>query len=108
MSVFDDIKGMAFQAVEGQAQNLIGGAVEKAGPGGLQGLLGQLQASGLGEQVQSWMGEGHNLPVSVDQLQAALGDGHVQQIAEHMGLDPEQVLQGLSEHLPILAQKTTT
>lgn len=103
MGLFDDIKGAVFQAAEGEAQGLIGGAVEKAVPGGLDGLLSKLQEGGLGEQVQSWIGDGHNLPVSPDQLQSVLGDEHVQQIAQHLGLDPQQVLQGLSEHLPGLA-----
>lgn len=103
MGLFDEIKGTVFQAAEGGAQGLIGNAVEKAVPGGLTGLLSKLQAGGLGEQVSSWMGEGHNLPVSADQLQSALGEGHVQQIAEHLGLNTDQVLQGLSEHLPGLA-----
>jgi uncharacterized protein YidB (DUF937 family) len=105
MGLFDDIKGALFQTAEGEAQGLIGGAVEKAVPGGLGGLLGKLQAGGLGEQVQSWLGDGHNLPISPDQLQGVLGDEHVQQIAQHLGLDPQQVLQGLSEHLPGLAAK---
>jgi uncharacterized protein YidB (DUF937 family) len=105
MGLFDDIKGALFQSAEGEAQGLIGGAVEKAVPGGLDGLLSTLQQGGLGEQVRSWVGEGHNIPVSPDQIQGALGDQHVQQIAEHLGLDPSQVLQGLSEHLPGLAQK---
>lgn len=103
MGMFDDIKGAVFQAAEGGAQGLIGGAIEKAVPGGLGGLLSKLQAGGLGEHVQSWIGDGHNLPVSADQLQGVLGEEHVQQIAQHLGLDPQQVLQGLSEHLPGLA-----
>jgi uncharacterized protein YidB (DUF937 family) len=108
MGLFDDIKGALFQTAEGEAQGLIGGAVEKAVPGGLDGLLSKLQQGGLGEEVRSWVGDGHNIPVSPDQIQGALGDEHVQQIAQHMGLDPTQVLQGLSEHLPSLAAKNAT
>ena len=103
MGLFDDVKGMALQAAEGEVHNLLGGAVDNAIPGGLGGLLSKLQAGGLGEQVQSWVGNGHNLPVSEDQLQSVLGDEHVQQIAQHLGLDPQQVLQHLAAHLPGLA-----
>ena len=109
MGLFDEIKGAVFQAAEGGAQGLIGSAVEKAVPGGLDGLLSKLKAGGLGEQVSSWTSEGQTLPVSPDQLQSALGDGHVQQIAEHLGLNTDQVLQGLSEHLPgLAAQKASS
>lgn len=97
------IKGAVFQAAEGGAQGVIGGAVEKAIPGGLNGLLSKLQAGGLGEQVSSWMAEGHNPPSAQTQLQRVLGEEHVQQIAEHLGLNTDQALQGLSEHLPGLA-----
>jgi uncharacterized protein YidB (DUF937 family) len=108
MGLFDELKGAVFQAAEGEAQNLIGGAVESAVPGGLDGLIGKLQAGGLGEQVSSWLGEGSNLPISPDQLQSVLGDEHVQQIADHLGLPVDQILQGLTEHLPgLVAQKAS-
>ena len=108
MGLFDDIKGAVFQAAEGEAQSLIGGAVEKAVPGGLDGLLSKLQEGGLGEQVSSWLGDGQNLPVSADQLQSVLGDEHVQRIAEHLGLPADQLLQGLAEHLPgLVAQQAS-
>jgi uncharacterized protein YidB (DUF937 family) len=105
MSFFDEIKGAAYKAVEGEAQTLMGQAVENTTDGGIGGLLAKLQSGGLGEQVSSWLGDGHNLPVSADQLQSVLGDEHVQQIAQHLGLPTDQILQGLSEHLPGLAAK---
>ena len=41
------------------------------------------------------------LPVTPQQLQAALGDEkHVKQIAEHFGVPVDQALKLLSEHLP--------
>jgi uncharacterized protein YidB (DUF937 family) len=40
--------------------------------GGLGGLVGQLQKSGLGDVVGSWVGTGENMPVSADQLKNAL------------------------------------
>jgi len=105
MSLFDELKGAVFQASEGTAQSLLGQAVEGAIPGGLGGLLGKLQASGLGEQVSSWLAPGSNLPVSADQLQAALGDEHLQQIASHIGLPLDKLSEMLAEHLPGIASK---
>ena len=108
MGLFDEVKGMALQAAEGEVQSLLGGAVQNAVPGGLGGLLSTLQQGGLGAQVQSWLGDGHNLPISADQLQSVLGDQHVQQIAQQLGLNPQDVLQHLATHLPGLASQQAT
>ncbi len=68
--------------------------------GSVGGLLQQLQKSGLGPQVASWLGNGANLPVSVDQLRAALGDERVRQLAASFGIPVDQLLGQLSQHLP--------
>jgi uncharacterized protein YidB (DUF937 family) len=59
-----------------------------------------LQQGGLGPQVQSWLGSGANLPVTPDQLRAALGNDHVRQLAQHFGIDPDAALKLLADHLP--------
>jgi len=68
--------------------------------GGVQGLLDTLNQGGLGEHVASWLGNGENLPVSVEQLQQVLGNEQVQAVASRFGIDPQQVLSLLSQHLP--------
>ncbi len=40
--------------------------------GGLGGLVQQMQKSGLGDVVGSWVGTGQNMPISPDQLKNAL------------------------------------
>jgi uncharacterized protein YidB (DUF937 family) len=50
--------------------------------------------------VQTWLGNGANAPISVDQIRAALGDQHVQQIASQLGIPVDQALKFLTEHLP--------
>ena len=79
---------------------LISAVLGKTNLGDLQGLAHQLQQGGLGNQVQSWLGNGANLPVSADQLRAALGSEQVRQLAQHFGVSPDAALQLLSEHLP--------
>jgi uncharacterized protein YidB (DUF937 family) len=68
--------------------------------GSIGGLLQQLQQSGLGPQVASWLGNGQNLPLSVDQLKNALGDERLRQLATQFGLPADQLLGELSRHLP--------
>lgn len=74
---------------------------------GLAGLVQQLAASGLGPQVQSWIGTGANLPVSGDQIQAALGSEKIQQLAQQVGLDPAQLSGALAHLLPHAVDQLT-
>lgn len=108
MGLFDDVKGAIFNAAEGGANGVLHNAISDATDGGLQGLLGKLQAGGLGEQVQSWISSGQNLPISADQLKDVLGNEHLQQIASSMGLPLDKVADALAEHLPGLAASTAS
>lgn len=103
MGIFDSFGG--FKGILGQVEAaavpaLLSGALGKTGLGDMQGLVDQLQQGGLGAQVQSWLSNGENLQITPDQLKAVLDDEHVQQLAQHFGIDPDAVLNLLSEHLP--------
>lgn len=104
MGLFDDIsgalKGLVGQGDDASVPSMISAALGKTDLGSLQGVVSKLQAGGLGDQVKSWLGDGSNLPVTADQIRAALGDEHVQQIAHQFGLPIDGALKLLSEHLP--------
>jgi uncharacterized protein YidB (DUF937 family) len=101
MGLLDSLLGGNLNQLEANAlPALISAALAKTNLGNLQGLVNQLQAGGLGPQVQSWLGNGANLPVSPDQLRAALGSEQVRQMAQHFGVDPDAALKLLAEHLP--------
>ena len=100
MPLYDKLGGMLKEVTAATAPALISAALSKTNMGDLQGLVEKLQQGGLGPQVQSWLGDGANMPVTAEQLRAALGDEHVQQLAEHFGVPVDKVLQLLSEHLP--------
>lgn len=93
-------KAILLQAVMGMLSN-------NNQSGGLQGLLGTLQNAGLGEAVSSWVGTGQNLPVSGDQIQQALGDGQLDQIAATAGLTRESVASHLATLLPGVIDQLT-
>jgi uncharacterized protein YidB (DUF937 family) len=104
MGIFDSLGG-AFKDVTGQveaaaAPALISAVLAKTNLGDLQGMVSQLQQGGLSTQVQSWLGNGANLPVSADQLKAALGNEQVKQLAQHFGLPIDAALNMLAQHLP--------
>lgn len=68
--------------------------------GGLGALLSSFQQAGLGHIAQSWVGNGPNQSVSPDQLQSALGNDQVQNMASQAGMQPHDFLSQLSQHLP--------
>lgn len=76
------------------------GQMMGGGGGGLGGLVSQFQNAGLGHIAQSWVGNGPNQSVSPDQLQSVFGQGQVQNMATQAGMEPNDFLTQLSQHLP--------
>lgn len=112
MGLLDQLKAQAESAVQqfsgehpqlGQeVMNLV-----HSGPGGLNGLVQQFQAGGLGHLIQSWISTGPNQPASAQQIQQALGGDRLRQIAARVGLDPNVVAQQLSTILPQVVNHLT-
>ncbi len=75
--------------------------------GGLAGLMEKFQAAGLGEQVNSWVGTGQNLPVSPEQLGGVFGQDQMSQMAEKMGLSTGDLGTQLSQMLPQAVDRVT-
>ena len=91
-------------------QMLAGGAGTRggsSGSGGLMDLIQQFQQAGLGQQVNSWIGTGQNLPISPEQLTQVFGRGQLEQMAASTGMDVGQVSGGLSDLLPQLIDRVT-
>ena len=107
MGLLDEItnaaKGALSQTDEGGVQGLLGNVLQNSSLGGLSGLMGQLSEGGLGHLVSSWSGGSQGLPISVDQLKAALTPEHIQEISKALNLSPDSALAHLAEHLPGLA-----
>ena len=68
--------------------------------GGIEGLLAKFQQAGMGQQAQSWIGTGQNMPISPDVLAQIFGQGQLGQIAQQMGMSQEQAAGGLAQALP--------
>jgi uncharacterized protein YidB (DUF937 family) len=111
--IFGDLIGGVLKGLAGQQQGQAGGGLggilgqvlANTDLGSLGGLLDQLQKSGLGPQVSSWLGNGANLPISVDQIRQALGDDTIRQLSQTLGLPIDQLLNTLSQHLPATIDK---
>jgi uncharacterized protein YidB (DUF937 family) len=97
--------------MQGVLMSLLGGAqtnnmgapaqgTSGAGMGGLGGVVSAFEQAGLGNLVQSWIGNGQNMPVSPQQLRGVLGNDRVQTMASQSGMGEEDFLSQLSQHLP--------
>ncbi len=75
--------------------------------GGLTGVLEKFRASGLGQQADSWVSTGTNLPISPDQIAQVLGGAGLGDLAAKAGLPSGSATTGLAEMLPQLIDKLT-
>lgn len=81
-----------------QAIELIQQLLQQNG-GNMGTLLNQLQQSGLGSAVESWIGNGANANIDANEIQNALG-GTLNQAASAVGLDSQQASSLLAQYLP--------
>lgn len=87
---------------------LLGGAT--AGSvlsGGLGNLIKELQDSGHGRVAQSWVGTGANEEIAPNELASALGSDTLATLSQQTGIGHEDLLAGLSQHLPDLINQLT-
>jgi len=86
---------------------LSGGAAGSVLSGGLSDLIKQFQNSGQGDVANSWIGKGPNKAISADDLASALTPDQIKTLTAQTGLTREQLLAGLSQHLPEAVNQLT-
>ena len=112
MSLLDGIAAVADSLLSGsdKQKQLVSAALSKISDpatGGLLGLVNTLRQLGLDDVVSSWISTGENKPISSEQVQNALGEGQINQIAQNMGVSHQEVSTGLAGLLPQLIDKLT-
>ncbi|MDZ5450681.1 MULTISPECIES: YidB family protein [Labrys] len=75
--------------------------------GGLGGLLEKFQQSGHGDVINSWIGGGQNQPIQPGQLGQVLGQDTLNNLAQKAGVNPNDLLGQLAQHLPEIINKLT-
>ncbi len=113
MSLFGSLVGFVEKLDPDLQQNPIASAAlgmlqPDSEHGGVDGIVQKLQDAGLGDQVASWIGPGHNLPITGDQLKEALGSDTMHKIADDLGLDHSEVAGQLAQILPTLIDKISS
>ena len=101
MSIFDGLGSVLSDVLAGRQVDYVAVATRLFdNAGGLQGIVSQLNSAGLGQQVASWIGTGHNLPVSAEQIEQALSSDQLRDLAAKFGVNTDEVAKLLAEHLP--------
>jgi uncharacterized protein YidB (DUF937 family) len=79
---------------------LAGGAAGSVISGGIGDLLKQFQQSGHGDTANSWVSQGPNKQIAPGDLANALGADQINSLMSQSGLSRDELLAGLSQHLP--------
>lgn len=74
----------------------------------LGAITEKLKAGGLGDKLESWMGDGENAAVSGEELTAALGDDKITEMASKLGVEKEAAAESLSQAMPSLIDKMSS
>jgi len=88
--------------------NALGGLIGN-NEGGLDlgALVGGLSQNGLGEIVGSWLGNGENASISMDQITDLLGSDKISEFASNLGLSEESAKAALADALPQVVDQAT-
>ena len=67
---------------------------------GIGNTVQDIERSGHGEIARSWVGRGQNRPIAPEKLEAALGEDGIRDLMRQTGMERDELLATLSEHLP--------
>jgi uncharacterized protein YidB (DUF937 family) len=110
----DSIKGLlgggGGQGASNDVMGAITGLFSGSGPignklGGLSGILDKFNVAGMGDKVQSWLGQGDNDPLTGDEVEQALGSDTIKEMAAETGGSEQEVKSGLAGMIPGLVDK---
>lgn len=91
--------------------NLVLGMLQGGGggtqAGGLGSIIEQFTRAGFGQQAQSWVGTGANMPIGPEDLMKVFGQGQLQQWGQQLGLNPQETAGSLSSVLPEIINQLT-
>ena len=73
------------QSAGGGLGDLLGAIMGGGSADGLASLVGKLQQGGLGQEVESWVGHGENMPVAPERLEQAYGRDELAGLAQQFG-----------------------
>ena len=107
--ILNNLMGGAAGGASSAGAGAMGGVLQQvvASQGGIGGLVQKFQQSGMGEHVQSWAGNGSNLPISGDQVGQVFGSQQVESWAQSAGVPVASFLPMLAQILPHAVNQAT-
>ena len=83
-------------------QHTLNGLIGDGDSMDIASLVAKMQAGsgGLGDVVQSWLGDGDNAAISASQLQDVIDTDRLQQSAAELGTDQDSLLEMLANTVP--------
>ncbi|PIE29222.1 hypothetical protein CSA57_09445 [candidate division KSB3 bacterium] len=99
-----DEKGLSLEKVIAALQELVTGSDGKLD---LAGLVSNLNGQGLVDIAQSWLGNGENLPISMEDVKKLFGSEKLSQLASQLDLDEDSFVGGVVEALPNIIDKSS-
>jgi len=101
----DATTGLDTDAITSALSKLIGNG---DGSLDLAALVGGLSQNGLGEIVGSWLGNGENKSISMDQITDLLGSDKVSEFASELNISEESAKGALADSLPQVVDQATS
>jgi uncharacterized protein YidB (DUF937 family) len=86
---------------------LAGSAAGGVMGGGLNDLIKQMQKYGFADTADSWVGPGENKTIAPGDLAKVLGADQIDAMMQQSGLSRDELLDGLSRHLPDVVNRLT-
>ena len=74
----------------------------------LGSITEKMKASGLGDQLESFLGDGENQEMSADQVKNAFGEEGLANVANKLGVDTDTAASQLTDILPGLLDKASS
>lgn len=100
----DATKELSIEDIGNALDSLVGN-----GQGGLDlvKFIRGLSQNGLGEIVGSWLGNGDNKPISIEQITTLLGSDNIASFASELGISQESAVNALAEAVPQVVDRAT-
>jgi uncharacterized protein YidB (DUF937 family) len=74
---------------------------------GLQGIVSTMRSNGMGKQVQSWIANGKNLPISGADVKRCVDPSALSKTAQQQGMTPDELADHVARALPQLIDQAT-
>lgn len=104
MGLFEQMMSMVAGDKMQQFQSVINWVENQ---GGLTGVVNKFNEQGLGGIIASWISAGENLPIDVSQLVQIFGSINIQELAQKVGLEPQETSEMIAKYLPQLVDSAT-